>query len=211
MVIIMDNIWKKNAKLLLIIVLDIFIISGATYAATTMYASNIVSYDNTTSGLDSDNVQGALDRLYVSANNYAAYETRLSTLESQIYPVGSIYISVSNTNPSTLFGGTWTAFGTGKTLVGVDTSQTEFNTVEKTGGEKNHTLTVNEMPSHTHSIFTDVLTNDVNANGGFGYYGFGNYNLTSFNNFQMINYTGGNEAHNNLQPYITVYMWKRTA
>lgn len=54
-----------------------------------------------------------------------------------VWPVGSIYISVNNTNPSTYFGGTWEAFGTGRCLVGVDTSQSEFNTVMKTGGEKN--------------------------------------------------------------------------
>ena len=68
----------------------------------------------------------------------------------QIYPVGSVYISVNSTNPSTLFGGTWEAFASGKTLVGIDTQQSEFNTVQKTGGEKKHTLTIEEMPSHSH-------------------------------------------------------------
>ncbi len=53
------------------------------------------------------------------------------------YPIGAIYLSVDSTNPSKLFGGTWVGFGAGRCLVGVDTSQTEFNTAQKTGGNKN--------------------------------------------------------------------------
>lgn len=68
-----------------------------------------------------------------------------------VYPVGSIYISINSNNPSSFFGGTWVAFGSGKTLVGLDGSQTEFNVVEKIGGSKTHTLSVPEMPQHTHT------------------------------------------------------------
>ena len=68
------------------------------------------------------------------------------------YPIGSIYISYNNTNPGTLFGGTWESFGSGRTLVGINSSDTAFDTVGKTGGEKTHTLTVAEMPSHTHTF-----------------------------------------------------------
>ena len=75
-----------------------------------------------------------------------------------IYPVGSIYMSVNSTNPKNLFGGTWVAWGTGRVPVGIDTSQTEFASVEKTGGEKTHKLKVSEMPSHEHGL--------VNANTG---------------------------------------------
>ena len=65
----------------------------------------------------------------------------------RMYPVGSIYFSAVGTNPSELFGfGTWQAWGAGRVPVGVDASQTEFNAVEKTGGEKAHALTINEMP-----------------------------------------------------------------
>lgn len=122
-----------------------------------------------------------------------------------VWSVGSIYISVNNTNPSTYFGGTWVSFGAGRCLVGVDTSQTEFNEVEKTGGEKTHKLTEGEMPEHNHSLngYTDMV------NTGNQYYktvkGGNSYGTgTTLNK-------GGNQAHNNLQPYITVYMWKRTA
>jgi microcystin-dependent protein len=121
-----------------------------------------------------------------------------------VWPVGSIYISVNNTNPSTYFGGTWVSFGAGRCLVGVDTSQTEFNTVQKTGGEKRHTLTVNEMPTHNHRAYT--------AGGSIS--GITHTTNVSYNNGQLgadTNTKGGNQPHNNLQPYITVYMWKRTA
>lgn len=80
-----------------------------------------------------------------------------------IYPVGSIYISTSSTNPSSYFGGTWKAVAQGRTLVGVNTSDTDFNTVMKTGGSKTHTLTIDEMPAHAHSLRA-VLDNAGSVN-----------------------------------------------
>lgn len=133
-----------------------------------------------------------------------------------IYPVGSIYISVNNTNPSSLFGGTWVAFGTGRTLVGVDTSQTEFNSVEKTGGEKTHTLTENELPNIQGDAGVNFLAHqNYSTSGILSYdYGGGTNSLNSSGNFPYghikLNF-GGGQAHNILQPYITCYMWKRTA
>lgn len=128
-----------------------------------------------------------------------------------IYPVGSIYISTVSTNPGTLFGvGTWTAFGAGKTLVGLDSGDTAFNTVEKTGGAKTHKLTVTEMPGHNHNIETTL-------NGAFApgapdrilRYGSASGSLP-VSNYGSGN-TGGGQAHNNLQPYIVTYFWKRIA
>lgn len=72
-----------------------------------------------------------------------------------IYPIGSIYMSVNSTNPSTLFGRTWSAWGKGRVPVGIDTSQSEFNSVEKNWWRKKHTLTVGEMPSHNHDLIID--------------------------------------------------------
>ena len=120
-----------------------------------------------------------------------------------VYPVGSIYISVVSTNPGTLFGvGTWVAFGTGRVLVGLDAGQTEFNTVEKTGGEKTHTDTIAEMPAHTHNI---TVSDGPSTNAGYAMYSspVDVYALTSTS-------AGSGAPHNNLQPYIAVYMWKRT-
>lgn len=91
-----------------------------------------------------------------------------------LYPVGSIYLSVINTNPSTYFGGTWVSFGAGRMLVGVNTADTDFNTVEKTGGSKTNTLAIANLPAHTHT-FTGNATGSagnhshtvtVNSGGG---------------------------------------------
>lgn len=145
-----------------------------------------------------------------------------------IYPIGSVYISIVNTNPANYFGGTWVAFGTGRTLVGVDTSQTEFNTVEKTSGAKSnsytpagtvqgHKLTIAEMPKHSHTDGTDP-DNGIKASSG-------QSSAVVYWNKDIGRSTsevGGDGAHSHgwtgtaanistLQPYITVYMWKRTA
>ena len=123
-----------------------------------------------------------------------------------IYPVGSIYIKAGvATNPGTLLGfGTWTAFGTGRTIVGVDSSDTDFDAVRETGGSKTHTLTVSEIPSHTHSI--TVYNESGSPDGDVG----GDSSSTSLGTVNTAA-TGGGNAHTIVQPYITAYMWRRTA
>lgn len=128
------------------------------------------------------------------------------SIVDMVYPIGSIYMSVNSANPSTLFGGTWVAWGSGRVPVGVDTSQTEFNTVEKMSGEKSHKLTENEMPSHYHDI--DGPGTEVNYSRGAATVG--TYDTESLGT-EWTSSVGGNGYHNNLQPYITCYMWKRTA
>lgn len=130
----------------------------------------------------------------------------INNVVDMIYPIGSIYLSVNNVNPSSIFGGSWESFGTGKTLVGVDTSQTEFNTVEKTGGEKTHTLTKTELPNVQLSVFGAGSTdgNDILR--------FSSVGVSTMSAGARIGLTepiGSNQPHNNLQPYITCYMWKR--
>ena len=119
------------------------------------------------------------------------------------YPIGIIYESVKPDNPSTFMGGTWTRFGNGKVLVGVDESDTDFNTVNKTGGEKTHVLTVSEMPSHTHTFPGASPSNYVRVEAS-------STNGLSTST-KTTDATGGGQAHNNLQPYVTVYRWQRTA
>ncbi|MBS4930767.1 MAG: BppU family phage baseplate upper protein [Clostridiales bacterium] len=122
-------------------------------------------------------------------------------------PVGAIYLSVNPTNPGTLYGGTWVAWGSGCVPVGVNASDTDFKTVEKTGGAKTHTLTVQEIPPHEHDL--NAVNEGVdNPNGG--YHPGWTFNK-QYTAQVMSASTGGGQAHNNLQPYITCYMWKRTA
>lgn len=214
------------------------------------------------------------------------------------YYVGKIIIDTKNINPSTYLGfGTWVLWGSGRVPVGVDTSQTEFNTVEKTGGEKTHKLTISEIASHPHTFTGNAHTHTLNnhthsvpahshglnnhkhsfsattsnasahthvltggtENTNSSYYinsavkgydssavdigtktepdgkhthtvsgttgassgntanssalttGASNINTSSSTATGSISNTGGDTPHNNLQPYITCYMWKRTA
>ena len=141
-----------------------------------------------------------------------------------IYPVGSIYMSVKSTSPATLFGGTWVRWGNGRVPVGVDTSQTEFNSVEKIGGEKTHTITEDEMPTHQH--FADNNNGEEKLTGNVGNMGFSASSDEGASYCYTLNWgyrssrtdtgiktaaSGGSDPHNNLQPYITCYIWKRTA
>lgn len=127
-----------------------------------------------------------------------------------VYPVGSIYMSVKATNPGTLFGGTWVAIAQGRCLVGVNTSDNDFKTPEKTGGEKKHTLTVAEMPSHSHTIGTKNLWMQSPTYGNINPGATEGANQADIEPNQT-NVRGNNEPHNNLQPYLCVYIFKRTA
>lgn len=142
-----------------------------------------------------------------------------------VYPVGSIYMSVKSTNPGTLFGGTWAAIAKGRTLVGVNTSDTDFKTPEKTGGSKshthttaNHTLTVNEMPNHNHDF--EAVGRVLYWDSGLpSYGGLASGNTVQYSWGTRTKYVGGGAGHNhgntgstsNVFPYFTCYIWKRTA
>lgn len=141
----------------------------------------------------------------------------------KVYPIGSIYMSADSVNPSAFLGGTWEAWGAGRVPVGVDASDADFATVEKIGGVKSDTY------AHSHST---IFGNDDEA-----YYYLRSKNiytptsgnLTTVASFELNNGSGGLENWNNirtgrtpasaagdsnvttLQPYITCYMWKRTA
>lgn len=164
------------------------------------------------------------------------------------YPIGSIYMSVNETSPATLFGGTWEALDQGRVLIGAGTTYPAGSE----GGEATHTLTTDEMPSHTHSGSTASAGDHTHtrgnmnitgkftsmwavASGAFSVIGTGNcstgtasgdLNLDFYANrswtgatsssgshshTMSLNNTGSNAAHNNMQPYLSVYMWKRVA
>lgn len=166
---------------------------------------------------DPDSTDGQSVYFCFNAGNVKRIATTNDILLSA-YPVGSIYLSVNNTNPGTLFGGTWVRWGTGRVPVGVDTTQTEFNTVEKTGGEKTHTLSSNELAKHQHRLDGHAFSWGTNkgsvwiqgTTATLGQGTSGNPLYTTQGESDYTYDTGSTEAHNNLQPYITCYMWKRT-
>ena len=163
-----------------------------------------------------------LDNVYEKVTNENEYLT-VSEMRDMFYPVGSIYITTNNQNPSEYIGGKWESYGEGRTIVGAGTGTDENNVqkvfeINQTGGEYQHTLTVNEMPSHNH-LFGYRNGNSSGfyysrENGQYINYWLGNGNTDNTQQGQTdgkvtIDYTGGNQAHNNIQPYIVTYMWKR--
>ena len=126
------------------------------------------------------------------------------------YKVGDLFLTTRNENPSIRFGGTWELFGKGKTLVCVDENDNDFKTVKQTGGEKTHSLDISELPEHDHDIYYP------NASGAYGNYPIASVQPSTTNKtwaavMCSTAITGGNKSHNNIQPYITCYIWIRTA
>ena len=134
-----------------------------------------------------------------------------------VYPVGSIYMNVNSTNPGTLFGGTWEQIQ-GRFLLGMSSSYPAGSQ----GGEAEHTLSTNEMPSHSHNLSYHETDNNKSWSGnsvtktGTAYPEDLGVNMALGANWGSLGYlildnTGGNQAHNNMPPYLSVYIWKRTA
>jgi len=131
-----------------------------------------------------------------------------SSILGACLPIGSIYTAYNSANPNTYLGfGTWTAFGTGRCLVGYDSGQTEFDTLEETGGAKTHSLTSAEIPSHTHNFVSPSfgLNNFTDSSGA------ATMAVSGNNVWFTGTTTGSGAAHNNLQPYVVVYFWKRVS
>ncbi len=131
--------------------------------------------------------------------NKTEVEEKIQNAKLEIYPIGSIYMSVNPTSPATLFGGTWEQLKDRFLLGSGDTYASGT-----TGGEATHTLTIDEMPSHAHK--TGIM--EVGLGGTDG-----NESMkVAWQEFHTATSSvGGGQSHNNMPPYLVVYMWKRTA
>lgn len=201
--------------------------------------SDILTYGHIVDSLNSDVTdkvlsakQGKVLKNYIDNIDFSPLENSISSLENEleesinnldtkitefqntflnlVYPIGAIYLSLSNTNPGTLFGGTWEQLKD-RFLLGAGDSYS----VGGTGGEATHTLTINEMPKHEHqNWYTWSGSPSVGGNwkinmssttvGGIGKW-------THTSGLSDAALTGGGAAHNNMPPYLTVYMWKRVS
>ena len=227
-----------------------------------------ITYKNSASNQDADKNKSLIGKLEITdlSGNSILPETSTGSIEeieleqtlygltvkeimNEIYPIGSIYTSTTDTNPSEKFGGVWERYAEGKTLIGVNESDTSFNTVEKTGGSKSinlahshtvnshthetqdHTLTIDEMPSHNHeSPILGSVAYYIGIDGSDGEEPYSVFASGSrYTRTYYSKYTGGDQPHNHgtttasspgtnsklsssqsiLNPYITVYMWKR--
>lgn len=198
---------------------------GTSYKATVGNLAKGMSLDNISAGSTNKHFTST-DETKLDGIATGATANTDNDIIDLIYPVGSIYTEITGTNPGTTFGrGTWTAFGTGRVLVGYDSGDTDFDTAEETGGAKTHTLTEAELPAHNHSV-TDGghshSTSGFASAGGAGSDNWGSVATTMSQNRAArntdssttgisIGNTGSGSAHNNLQPYIVVHFWKRTA
>lgn len=234
------------------------IVLGRTISSLTDKVAGTSNLTNIVQGM-AGSVNTAVNTANNAANTAQQVKVEMDAVTNKLWPVDSIYISVKNVNPGTFFGGSWVSFATGKTIVGVDTGQGEFNAVEKSGGHKELQSHAHGMNNHVHSLnnHTHTVPNHVHTMQGAGnHYHYLGINKdavqkgTSYNkpnNFESgsTSYksnTTGNHAHTmnssgtcttggnsgntggnsgnttstgggnagNLQPYITVYMWKRT-
>ena len=243
----------KKSILIILIATIISITSSYVLAATLVNSKDVYYEDN--SGLAVNNVQAAIDGTCTKFSDQLT--TLQTTIINKIYPIGSIYISYNSTNPSSLFGGTWENYGSGRVLRGINSG-----TAGQTGGsdtislkEENlpahthtydkanantgsHTLTIAEMPAHSHAfssggnaVIVRANSSAVSAADGFNHTSGNWWNKTNKTDSGIAN-TGGGGGHThpisttstntgstgsstptaiNVQnPYITVYMWHRT-
>lgn len=187
---------------------DAFSQSGDNINLTVNNANiTCLTSNNNKFSLDSN---GNLTVATITATDQANIEVDYAAILNMVYPIGSIYISVNSANPNTLFGGAWEAIEERFLLA----SGTNY-TAGTTGGEATHTLTVAEMPKHYHNIayykstWTETVSNKTNTTQ------YGAYTNTKvryasddYNNNGGTS-VGESRAHNNMPPYLVVYMWKR--
>lgn len=166
-------------------------------------------------GVLSKTVSEIEDALEKTDNIETTFDTMFTQKMLSIYPIGAIYMSVSSTSPASLFGGTWEQIQN-RFLLAAGSSYAAGNT----GGEATHTLTESEMPSHTHALrantswgenealapwaqyFGSNILYDVGASGG---------TITRSYYAEVAQPVGSGAAHNNMPPYLVIYVWKRTA
>jgi hypothetical protein len=146
---------------------------------------------------------------YIRAVNFYMEELR-----DKLYPVGAVYITYNDNNPGNFLGGTWVRFGEGRTLIGQGTGNDGTNSqtfnANSTGGEYKHKLSISELPSHNHSIGAYWSKQEASGYGlATGNVGF--YDRVMVSGSGNSGSTGSDNSHNNVQPYITVYFWRRTA
>lgn len=192
---------------------DSFVVGGAfTCTGAAVFSSTVALGSTATATTQSagDNSTKLATTAYIAAALAA------------MYPVGSIYSNASvSTNPATLFGfGTWTAFGAGRVMVGLNGSDSSFDTLEETGGSKdaivvshNHSASDSgHQHTITHGFINAFGSGSSGSRGIYSSTGTGTRDLSESASANIsVSTTGSSGTNANLPPYIVVYMWKRVA
>ena len=187
--------------------------------SASLVGQDVTDLKNRVSSLETDNtinkrdISNLRNRVSTNESNISDLQTDISNYWKTLYPIGSIYISTSSTfNPNTAWGGTWVKTADGRCLIGANSTYP----LGSTGGEAEHTLSLNEIPSHDHNLSDWAMSwkmqgvaGEVNINTSVTSNAWSDNH--GFFKSQTSKATGGGQAHNNMQPYLAVYIWKRTA
>lgn len=153
----------------------------------------------------------------VTAGDMNEIKQVVNSLANLFFPIKKVVIFNDNDDHSNYLGFTWERIASGKMLVGIDSADTDFNTIGKTGGEKEHTLTINEMPAHSHKLQgnTNVVFDESSiypyllASAKRGYVNGDSVVLGDGYTINDTTNTGGGQSHNNMPPYQVVALWQR--
>ena len=159
-----------------------------------VYGSGGISYETLKLRLDA--MQNKIDTMYTK-----------SDIVDLIFPIGFVVTLETSIDPNAIWGGKWIRTAKGKFIAGLNENEDEFRTVGKTGGEKTHTLTINEMPNHSHGQIVTAGTGGTASRTDYNE----DSNGQRYPQGTNTNSTGGSQPHNNLPPYETAYVWKRIA
>ena len=176
-------------------------------AANPVLLKGEIAYEEDTKMIKIGDGQSAWNVLpYFRSESATTGRMQKQVIMNYTFPVGSIKITATNENPGDSLGGVWERWGSGRMPIAVDESDADFAVAEQTGGEKEHTLTEEEIPTHSHEAELPI-SGEAELGGKNG--------ITQMATAGTVavgtNAVGGGQAHNNLPPYITCYFWKRTA
>lgn len=189
--------------------------TGDSYTFYKTQSQNIIEAinDNLTNSLTGVNKANTIkDDTNNSKQGGNTYKSIKNILLDSVYPIGSIYISVSDVSPKSFLGGEWEEFAKGRTIVGIDSTNntnTRFKKPGATGGLETVKLDISQLPEHSHSIKMSVSTGAIQDTDAFT-----NIGIKSESgpiNSGYTNKAGLNQPHENMPPYIVVYMWKRVS
>lgn len=178
--------------------------NGAIAASATIEIVTPVTSGTAVNAANLNKLEAAIQAAVALAEQAVANTLTPADVVDAIWKVGDLYISTSPIDPATKYGvGTWEYYGAGKTLVGIDEADEDFDTVGKTGGAKEVSLTGTQNGPHAHTYSRYSQTQNVES----GQQGAA-YNVAVTANTSS---SGNGEAHENMPPFVVVYFWRRTA